>query len=108
MSVRCAHGVSDGMYCEDCRFEQLQKRYIAAAHAVQTGIAAAMHRPDYHGTEPKHMRVGVDMSKSDAGGLAGLLISKGVFTRVEYIEAVTKAAETEQAMWEHMLGVKLI
>ena len=49
---------------------------------------------------PKHLRVGVDMTKSDALGLACLLIDKGVFTEAEYIEYMRLAANQELAMRE--------
>jgi hypothetical protein len=55
---------------------------------------------DSHATEPKHMRGGVDMTKADIGGLAMLLIVKGVFTADEYAEALRLAANTELAMRE--------
>ena len=73
--------------------------YEAAAHGVQTAIAYAMETGD-NATAPKHMRVGVDMTKADMGGLAMLLIAKGVFTSDEYVEAVRLAANTELAMRE--------
>ena len=43
-----------------------RQRYIAAAHAVQTAIAVTMGRD----TEPKHLRVGIDITKSDQGALS--------------------------------------
>jgi HEAT repeat protein len=48
----------------------------------------------------KHLRVGVDMRAADAGGLAMLLISKGLITRDEYIEQVRLAANEELARYE--------
>lgn len=68
------------------------KDYDAHAHAVQTAIE---FNPNKRALEPKHMRVGIDMSKSDMGGLATLLIAKGVFTQEEYTKALTDAAERE-------------
>lgn len=59
--------------------------------------------PNYGPTQPKHLRVGVDMSKSDQAGLARLLIAKGIFTEAEYLDAVTKAAEDEAASYEVQL-----
>lgn len=84
------------------------ERYLAAAHKVQSAIAAI---PDHANQTPKHLRVGVDMGKSDARGLAQLLIAKGVFTLDEYLEAVVVAAEQEakdyaEFVSEH-LGVKV-
>lgn len=66
--------------------------YEKHAHAVQTAIA---FNPDKKSQEPKHLRVGIDMSKADMEGLASLLIAKGVFTLDEYVDAVTKSAASE-------------
>lgn len=81
----------------------LTERYTRAAHRVQTAIA---FMPDQHNQTPKHMRVGIDLSKSDMGGLARLLISKGVFTETEYLEAIVEAAEQEAAAYENEVSVR--
>jgi hypothetical protein len=82
--------------------------YERHAHRVQTAIAALMAvDPNFTAIQPKHLRVGIDMSKSDAGGLAGLLISKGIFTAEEYIEAVTAAAAEEADSYERQLQAVL-
>lgn len=78
--------------------------YQIAAHRVQTAIAALLgHDPDFQGAQPKHLRVGIDLSKSDMGGLARLLIEKGVFTEAEYIAAITASAEQEADEYEKMV-----
>lgn len=82
-------------------------RYQRAAHRVQTAIATLMAMPGYNATDPKHLRVGIDMSKSDMGGLATLLIEKGVITQDEYIEAVTAAAEREALSFERQIQALL-
>lgn len=75
--------------------------YERAAHRVQSAIAFLMGRdPDYTAVQPKHLRVGIDLSKSDQAGLAALLMEKGVFTKDEYIAAVTKAAQDEADRYE--------
>lgn len=75
--------------------------YHAAGHRIQSAIAALMGRdPGYSATEPKHLRVGIDMSKSDQAGLVTLLIAKGVFTKDEYIAAVTQSATDEANAYE--------
>ena len=66
--------------------------YEKHAHTVQTAIA---YNPDAKALEPKHLRVGIDMSKADQAGLARLLIDKGVFTEAEYVEAITQSAKEE-------------
>jgi hypothetical protein len=82
--------------------------YATAGHRIQTAIAVLMGRdPSFSLTQPKHMRVGLDLSKSDAGGLARLLIAKGVFTEAEYIEAITASAEQEADSYERMVQATL-
>lgn len=83
--------------------EEDRQRYIDAAHAVQSAIAFTMG-PE---TEPKHLRVGIDITKSDQGALATLLIEKGVITEAEYFKALADGMEREKTMWETELGVKL-
>jgi hypothetical protein len=83
-------------------------RYETASHRIQTAIAFLMGRDStYTATEPKQMRVGIDLSKSDMGGLATLLIEKGVFTQEEYIEAITKFAEQEADSYEKIVQAVL-
>ncbi len=67
-------------------------RYMKAAKKVQTAIEFSKDKIDQ---EPKHLRVGIDMSKSDMAGLARLLIEKGVFTEEEYVKAIADQAEIE-------------
>ena len=77
------------------------ERYRAAAHRVQTAIA---FQPGSPALQPKHMRVGIDMSKADAAGLARLLIEKGIFTLEEYQEALAESAEAEADAQEAYLS----
>jgi hypothetical protein len=79
--------------------------YEAATHGVQSAIQYEMSRAVNRGedegdTSPKHMRVGIDMSKADQSGLAKLLIDKGIFTLGEYLEYMRLAANNELAMRE--------
>jgi len=80
--------------------------YEAAAHGVQSAVAQEMNDPGSHSTKPKHLRVGVDMSKADHAALAHLLIEKGVFTEAEYLEAMRLGANTELAMHERDINAK--
>lgn len=74
--------------------------YEAAGHAVQSAIAFKMEKEPEGATTPKHLRVGIDMSKSDMLGLVMLLMNKGVITEDEYEEYVRVAANEELAMHE--------
>lgn len=70
----------------------MTEKYNNAAHAVQSAIA---FNPNKKVLEPKHLRVGIDMSKADMAGLVTLLIEKGVFTIEEYTAAIENSAEDE-------------
>tara|TARA_R110002020_G_scaffold89135_9_gene218206 strand:- start:1911 stop:2207 length:297 start_codon:yes stop_codon:yes gene_type:complete len=80
-----------------------KERYERAAHRVQTAIWAF---PEHENRTPKHLRIGLDMSKSDMGGLARLLIAKGVFTELEYMDAMADGAEGEAASYENELAAR--
>lgn len=83
--------------------EKERARYERAAHRVQTAVAAVPQHPNQ---TPKHMRTGIDMSKSDLGGMAKLLIDKGVFTLEEYSTALADQAEIEADTYENELSVR--
>lgn len=71
-------------------------RYKAAMHAMQTGVMYQMEQGgNPKETQPKHLRVGINAAMIDSGALAALLIRKGVFTEVEYFEALADMAERE-------------
>lgn len=82
-----------------------EERYLAAAHAMQTGVAMKMHY-DEHDTQPKHLRVGVNSVMSEQKALATLLIAKGVFTLSEYHKAVADAMEEEAESYRVELSEK--
>lgn len=70
----------------------MSEDYSQYAHQVQTAIG---FNPNRKFLEPKHMRTGIDMTKADMKGLALLLIDKGIFTKEEYIAAITQSAKEE-------------
>ena len=75
-----------------------RKRYEAAAHAMQSGVAMKMnYRPDE--TKPKHLRAGVNSAMVNSAALATLLIGKGLFTLDEYEKALVDAMEREQELY---------
>lgn len=90
--------------------ETYRQRYLHAAKRMQSGVAFVMEK-DRHETAPKHLRVGVNTAHADLGGLAGLLIAKGVITRDEYLKAIAEAMEREADAYEQRLqdvyGVKI-
>lgn len=74
--------------------EESRARYMQAGHAMQSGIDYLLRYDEKMGT-PKDLRVGVNSSMSQQGGLATLLIAKGVFTEEEYGTAMADAMERE-------------
>ena len=75
--------------------------YTDALHAMQTAVE---FNPDKGDQTPKQLRVGINALFSDAGGLATLLIEKGIFTREEYEVAVTEAMKREVDMHRKRLA----
>lgn len=80
--------------------------YEAAGHGIQSAIRFEMTReglPDDSQDKVvrmlKHMRVGIDSRAADAGGLASLLINKGVFTQEEYLEQMRLSINEELARY---------
>lgn len=86
--------------------KEAMQRYSRAAHAVQTGVALEKERGSKD-TEPKHLRVGINLTKTDHAALVRLLIAKGILTEEEYYEAICESVEAEQHAYEERLGVKL-
>lgn len=81
-------------------------KYEALAHAMQSGVAMKMnYKPGE--TEPKHLRVGVNAAMSDMGGLARLLIRKGIITEDEYVDAMIESMAREVKSYEAELSALL-
>lgn len=77
--------------------EENRQRYLAACHAIQTGVAFEHSRGSEDGT-PKHLRTGVNIAMCDHAALVKLLIAKGLFT---------DEAEEEVKRYEERLGGKV-
>jgi len=93
---------------ENETIDQANKRYAAAAHAMQTAVAIRMSGGGKD-TEPKHLRVGINSAHVSISGLATLLIDKGVFTPEEYHTAMADAMEKEVALYyEELIADGLI
>lgn len=81
------------------------ERYLAAQHAMQTGVAMEMALPERQApTEPKHLRVGINTAMVDHYALVTLLEKKGLFTHEEYLEALADAMEEEKKRYEESLS----
>jgi len=77
------------------------KEYERQAHRVQSGIAYLSDKTDQ---QPKHLRVGISLRAAEHGGLAELLISKGLITEVEYWDAMIKGVADEAERMRHQLA----
>jgi hypothetical protein len=75
--------------------EQAKARYLAAAHAMQSGVAMAMNY-DASQTDPKHLKVGVNSALVTASAIVHLLIAKGVITEAEYFIGLANLMEDER------------
>ena len=89
----------------DIEMENLNARYRAALHAVQTGVRTLIEMGDTLAT-PKHLRVGLDSAQVNDAALVRLLVRKGIITDREYLEAIVAQAEEEKASYEARLSEK--
>lgn len=85
--------------------EEFYAEYMAACHAMQSGVAMKMHS-DPNETEPKHLRVGVNAAMVEFGALTKLLFDKGVITELEFAEYLAQAMRDEVSKYEDDLGYK--
>lgn len=87
---------------------ELERRWLAAGHAVQTGVKTdiELNGEDGAGASPKHLRTGVNMAMADHAALARLLVAKGVISDEEYRRAIAEGAEQEQERYEKMLSAQ--
>lgn len=92
------------------KIDDLRRRYLAAAHAVQAGVQMELNDdpPTRSGSpvSPKMLRTGLNLAMVEHGALVRLLIAKGLFTEEEYLEELAKGAEVEQALYEERLSAR--
>jgi hypothetical protein len=90
--------------------DDLQQRYLAAAHAVQAGVQMEMNDdpPTRSGSpvSPKMLRTGLNLAMVEHGALVRLLIAKGLFTEEEYFEELVKGVEAEKVLYEERLTAR--
>lgn len=82
--------------------EEVRKKYIEALHAMQAGVAR-MQEIEPRSTTAKHLRVGINATRSDQGALIDLLIEKGIFTLDEYELKALEYMEREKKSHEDLL-----
>lgn len=87
----------------------MNKEYLAAAHAMQSGVAMdiEMNGEVAAGANPKHLRVGVNSAMVENSALWGLLLKKGIITEEEMTTALVEAHQAEAARYEAHLSAKL-
>lgn len=78
-------------------------RYQAAAHAMQSGVAAKMAL-DPAETTPKHLRTGVNSAMVETSAIVELLVAKGIITMDEWYAALAVAMEREVTLYEGELS----
>lgn len=79
--------------------DDLGLTYSQALHAVQTAVAYEMVHGN-SGTDPKHLRVGVNSAFVNDAALARLLIRKGLITEEEYSEEVRHEMNREVVRYQ--------
>lgn len=82
------------------------KDYLSLAHAMQTGIKYVLEL-DGSLAEPKHVRVGISLTKVEHGALVQLLIDKGIISLDEYDSALLGHMQAEVDSYEKYLSDKL-
>jgi sirohydrochlorin ferrochelatase len=81
-----------------------KERYMEAAHAMQSVVAAVMGMGDLEETTPKHLRVGVNSALCSHAALVRLLTAKGLFTEEEYVKEVADEMEREKERYEKRIS----
>lgn len=95
------------MNATEKKLGELRVEYGRLAHAVQSGIKAMSEVGMTSDQTPKHLRVGVNMAMVNQAAVAHLLIKKGVFTEVEYMEALVMMLAREIKDYEGKLSDKM-
>lgn len=84
-------------------------RYMAAMHAMQSGVAAKMAYdggPESGETSPKQLRVGVNSALISNGALLRLLVDKGLITDEEYVAVLADYTERDVKSYEDWLNTR--
>lgn len=68
------------------------QRYLAALHAIQTGVATEHHQGSDDGS-PKHLRTDIASCQISITALVGVLIDKGLLTLDEFQTLIADEAE---------------
>lgn len=89
---------------------EVAERMSRLSHSIQTGIAGLMALKVIK-ESPKVTRTGLNLRACDHAALVDLMLEKGVFTRLEYLQAIQKRYEAEvvsyEAQFEAATGTKV-
>jgi hypothetical protein len=78
-----------------------EDRYLAALHAMQSGVASEMNYPDTAAaTEPKHLRVGINNALVQQTAIVKLLVEKNIITMDEYFKTLADEMEAEVGRYQ--------
>lgn len=78
-----------------------EDRYLAAIHAMQSGVAYEMNYAKFaSATEPKHLRVGVNNALVQQTAIVKLMVAKGIITMDEWWKTLADEMEAEVARYE--------
>lgn len=90
---------------EDEELEKLRQEHIVLSHAMQAGVAFCQKNNFTDECSAKHLRVGLNVTMSDQGGLVALLVQKGVITEKEYFETIVETMRQEVAAYEKRIEI---
>jgi hypothetical protein len=87
---------------DDERISEAHRRYSAALHGVQSAVRYEIEErgEPAAAADAKHLRVGVNSAFIETHAIVTLLLAKGVFSQLEYAEALAAAAEAELGEFE--------
>lgn len=79
-----------------------EERYLAAMHAMQSGVAFEMNYPDTAGaTEAKHLRVGINNALVQQTAIVLLMVEKGIITMDEWWKKLADEMEAEVLRYQN-------
>ena len=78
--------------------EALEAEHQRLCHAVQAGVAQEMSIPTDASTDPKHLRVGVNIAMCDQAALVKLLVEKGILPNMDEEDQVSLEKDVQDLL----------
>lgn len=112
---KCGAGILNvpDKLCDPCMekaLEEAGRRYGVAAHAMQSGVKYDLEtetaEDDTNSFSAKHTRVGINSAMVETATLTQLLLDRGVFTQLDFLEMLATKMEEEKASYERKLTAK--